>query len=140
VQTTIGSSSTDRVGSRVSRSCAFGGQVEYLSKPNTGHDDLGPKDAHTVKRWIVACFAGDCRTHINSCLLRPSPCYRRLRTAPKDEVGHRPATHHDHHGAVARFGNGGIPTLVTETYSHKDAEASVSLNWPFQESLVGAWT
>ncbi len=48
----------DWVGSAVSRSCALGARIEYLQIPNTGHDDLVPKVADTVERWIADRFAG----------------------------------------------------------------------------------
>jgi hypothetical protein len=46
------------VGSAVSRSCALGGRIQYLQIPNTSHDDLVPKVADTMERWIADRFAG----------------------------------------------------------------------------------
>jgi Secretory lipase len=48
----------DWVRSAVSRSCALGAQIQYLQIPNAGHDDLVPKVADTMERWIADRFAG----------------------------------------------------------------------------------
>jgi pimeloyl-ACP methyl ester carboxylesterase len=48
----------DWVRSAVARSCALGGQIQYLQIPNTGHLDLIPKAADTMERWIADRFAG----------------------------------------------------------------------------------
>jgi dienelactone hydrolase len=48
----------DWVRSAVSRSCALGARIQYLQIPNTGHDDLVPKVADTMERWIADRFAG----------------------------------------------------------------------------------
>jgi len=48
----------DWVRSAVSRSCALGGQIEYLQIPDTGHLDLIPKVAQPVQQWIADRFAG----------------------------------------------------------------------------------
>jgi hypothetical protein len=48
----------DWIRSAVSRSCALGARIQYLEIPNTGHDDLLPKVADTMKRWIADRFAG----------------------------------------------------------------------------------
>jgi pimeloyl-ACP methyl ester carboxylesterase len=48
----------DWIQSAVARSCALGGQIEYLQIPNAGHEDLLAKVTHTVGRWIADRFAG----------------------------------------------------------------------------------
>jgi dienelactone hydrolase len=48
----------DWVRSAVSRSCALGARIQYLQIPNTGHEELTWKPAHTVERWIADRFAG----------------------------------------------------------------------------------
>jgi hypothetical protein len=48
----------DWVRTAVSRSCALGARIEYLQIPNAGHDDLVPKVADTMERWIADRFAG----------------------------------------------------------------------------------
>ncbi|MFG1931664.1 lipase family protein [Mycobacterium sp. NPDC048908] len=44
--------------SAVARSCALGAQIEYQEIPKTGHNDLPPKAADTMERWIADRFAG----------------------------------------------------------------------------------
>jgi alpha-beta hydrolase superfamily lysophospholipase len=46
------------VRSAVSRSCALGGQIQYLQIPDADHDYLIPKVADTMDRWIADRFAG----------------------------------------------------------------------------------
>jgi hypothetical protein len=44
--------------SSVARSCALGAQIQYLEIPKTGHNDLPPKAADTMQRWIADRFTG----------------------------------------------------------------------------------
>ena len=46
------------VQSAVARSCALGGQIEYLQIPDAGHLDLPTLVADTTQRWIADRFAG----------------------------------------------------------------------------------
>jgi pimeloyl-ACP methyl ester carboxylesterase len=46
------------VQSAVARSCALGGQIEYLQVPDVDHRYLIPKVAQTTQRWIAERFAG----------------------------------------------------------------------------------
>jgi hypothetical protein len=48
----------DWVRSAVARSCALGAQIQYLQIPKTGHNDLVPKAADTMERWIADRFVG----------------------------------------------------------------------------------
>jgi hypothetical protein len=45
------------VRSAVSRSCALGGQIEYVQIPGVTHLDVVPKSAQTTQRWIADRFA-----------------------------------------------------------------------------------
>jgi pimeloyl-ACP methyl ester carboxylesterase len=47
----------DWVRSAVSRSCALGGQIEYVQIPGASHVDVVPKSAQTTQRWIADRFA-----------------------------------------------------------------------------------
>jgi Secretory lipase len=47
----------DWVRSAVSRSCALGGQIEYVQIPGASHLDVVPKSAQTTQRWIADRFA-----------------------------------------------------------------------------------
>jgi pimeloyl-ACP methyl ester carboxylesterase len=46
------------VQSAVARSCALGGQIEFLQVPDVDHRYLVPKVAQTTQRWISERFAG----------------------------------------------------------------------------------